>query len=124
MGKVKETSKEVLDMHTRAKALLETSTYLKQQAEELLSATTALMETYNSEKDTGHTNPEPISPHTTAAKEITKEEVRGILAKLSAKGHGEEVRTLLSKYGANKLSELDSSDYTDVMKEAKEISNE
>ena len=57
-------------------------------------------------------------------KTYTKEEVRGILAGKSAKGYGKEVKALLSKYGADKLSTLSPEHYAAVVADAEEIGNE
>ena len=46
------------------------------------------------------------------------EEVRGILADLAGRGHREEVRLLLKKYGAEKLKDLEPESYSAVIREA------
>lgn len=57
-------------------------------------------------------------------KTYSKEEVRGILASKSAKGYGKEVKALLFKYGAGKLSTLNPEHYAAVAAEAEDIGNE
>lgn len=57
-------------------------------------------------------------------KTYSKEDVRGILAGKSAKGYGKEVKALLSKYGADKLSTLSPEHYAAVVADAEEIGNE
>lgn len=42
---------------------------------------------------------------------LTLEEVRAVLAEKSRKGHTAEIRSLLQKYGADKLSQLDPASY-------------
>lgn len=54
-------------------------------------------------------------------KTLKLEDVRGFLAEISRDGHTAEVRALLEKYGANKLSAVDPSKYGDLLKDAKEI---
>lgn len=49
---------------------------------------------------------------------ITLEEVRGKLAELSRQGKQPEVKALISKYGANKLTDLEPSCYEELLKEA------
>ena len=44
-------------------------------------------------------------------KPLTLEEVRAVLAEKSRSGHTEEVRELLNKHGADKLSEIDPAEY-------------
>lgn len=50
--------------------------------------------------------------------EITLEQVRGVLADKSRSGHTAEVRAIIEKYGAKRLSEIDPKDYPAVLKEA------
>lgn len=51
-------------------------------------------------------------------KEVTLAEVRAVLAEKSRRGHTGEVKELLAKYGADKLSGVDPAKYADLMKEA------
>lgn len=51
-------------------------------------------------------------------KPLTLEEVRAVLAEKSRSGHTEEVRELLAKHGAEKLSEIDPSEYAALLAEA------
>lgn len=51
-------------------------------------------------------------------KEITLEEVRGVLAEKSHAGFTAQIRELLKKYGASKLSEIDPSKYTALLSDA------
>jgi len=51
-------------------------------------------------------------------KPLTLEEVRAVLAEKSRSGHTEEVRELLTKHGADKLSEIDSAEYAALLAEA------
>ena len=59
-----------------------------------------------------------------AAKPITKEQVRTILAAKTAEGYGAQVRALLRKYGATQLSAMKPADYSDLMLEAQAIGTE
>lgn len=54
----------------------------------------------------------------------TKEDVRATLSEKSAEGFSKEVRALLLKFGADKLSTLSSDYYEAIIKEAKEIGND
>jgi hypothetical protein len=51
-------------------------------------------------------------------KVLTLEEVRAVLAEKSRSGHTEEVRELLAKHGADKLSEIDPAEYPALLAEA------
>ncbi len=50
--------------------------------------------------------------------EIPLEKVRGILAEKSRGGHTAEVRAIIKKFGADRLSDIDPKDYAAVLKEA------
>lgn len=54
-------------------------------------------------------------------KQPTIEEVRAAMAEKSKAGHREEVKAVILKYGANKLTSLDSKHYAEVLKEVGEI---
>lgn len=54
-------------------------------------------------------------------KSVTLEEVRAVLAEKSRSGKTSEVKQLLTEFGVNKLSELDSSKYDELLKEAEGI---
>ncbi len=55
--------------------------------------------------------------------EIKLEDVRAVLAEKSRAGHTAEVRDLLQKYGAAKLSAVDPANYEALMKDAEVIGN-
>lgn len=54
----------------------------------------------------------------TLAEAITLEQVRGVLADKSRGGHTAEVRAIIQKYGADRLSDIDPKHYAAVLKEA------
>lgn len=51
----------------------------------------------------------------------TLEEVRSVLARLSVEGHSAAVKSLIAKFGAEKLSELAPEHYAALLKEAERI---
>ena len=53
---------------------------------------------------------------------VTLEEVRSTLASLSAEGKTAQVRDLIEKYGATKLSEVDPVHYAGLLEDAKNVS--
>lgn len=57
-------------------------------------------------------------------KAYTLEDVRGVLAKKSQKGFTAEVKSLITKFGGNRLSDIDSDKYEEIIKEAEVIGNE
>lgn len=63
-------------------------------------------------------------PEKKAESAISLEKVRGVLAGKSQAGYSAEVRAIVSKYGASKLSDIDPKDYAAVLKDAEVIGNE
>ena len=49
---------------------------------------------------------------------VTLEQVRGVLADKSRDGHTAEVRAIIQKHGADRLSEIDPEEYGAVLREA------
>ena len=60
-------------------------------------------------------------PRAEPSKKIGLEDVRAVLAKLSQHGKTAEVKDLLTKYGATKLSDVDEGKYKDLLKDAEGI---
>ena len=56
-------------------------------------------------------------------KPVTFTEVRTILADKAGKGFADEVKELIKKHNASKLSDIPESEYADVVKEAEAIGN-
>jgi hypothetical protein len=54
-------------------------------------------------------------------KPVTLPEVRAVLAEKSREGHTEEVKALINSLGADRLSEVDPSQYPALLKEAEVI---
>ena len=66
--------------------------------------------------------PEVIqAPADEPAKEYTLEDVRAALAEKSRAGKTDEVKALISKYGADRLSSIDPSNYAALMADAEVI---
>ena len=55
--------------------------------------------------------------------EITLEEVRGVLADISRAGFTADVKELIVKYGAERISDVDPNNYTALLNDAKELMN-
>lgn len=56
-------------------------------------------------------------------KEIRLEDVRAVLSEISRSGHTAEMKALLSKHGAKKLSDIKPEDYGQLLAEAEEVKN-
>lgn len=68
-------------------------------------------------KDKNATAPEPEEKKAA----ITVEKVRAVLAELSRNGHQPEVKALITKYGAEKLTALNPDCFEELLKEAEAI---
>lgn len=69
-------------------------------------------------KNTAKKDAKPAAKQELEKKPLTLEEVRAVLAEKSRSGHTEEVRELLAKHGADKLSEIDPAEYAVLLAEA------
>ena len=56
-------------------------------------------------------------------KSVSLEDVRAVLAEKSRKGFTEEVKEIISKHGADRLSGIDPSEYEFLLSEAEVIGN-
>ena len=92
--------------------------------EELRSAAAAISDAADwlSEKFSGRpqTKDAPASP---PEPELTLEQVRAVLADKSRAGFTAQIRSLLQKHGAAKLSEIEPSHYADLLKEVEGLGN-
>lgn len=68
---------------------------------------------------------EPADDEPTPAKEpdLKLEDVRTVLADMSRKGHTAEIRDLLQKYGAAKLSGVDPANYNALLKDVEGLNH-
>ena len=85
--------------------------------EELRSAAAAINDAANWLADTFSTT-EPAEEAPVTEPILTLEEVRAVLAEKSRKGHTAEIRSLLQKYGADKLSKIDTVNYKALLADA------
>lgn len=98
---------------SRIKLLME----VKEDAENLASSIGVLLSALDSEEEI----PKEQEKSKQNEKTYEIEEVRKILADKSRLGHTAKVRELLEKYGAKKLSDIESSKYKDLVEEAEKI---
>lgn len=90
--------------------------------EELRSAAAAINDVANWLTETFSAN-KPTEEVSASEPALTLEEVRAVLAEKSRKGHTAEIRSLLQKYGADKLSELDPISYKALLAEVEVLSD-
>lgn len=64
--------------------------------------------------------PEPIEEKE-EVKELAIEDVRSVLGKLQKDGKKEEVKELIASFGVDKLSQIKSEDYAELIKKAGEL---
>ena len=85
---------------------------LKKCAATISDAANWLAEQFNGNKPVEAAQPEP------AVKPVTLEQVRAVLAEKSQNGFTAEVRGLLEKHGAPKLSQIDPVNYAALLADA------
>lgn len=90
-----------------------TVTELRQCGETITDIADTLEELFSVIGDIGRVEVEPEEPEiaTPVESPLALEDVRAVLAEKSRKGHTAEIRALLQKYGADKLSQISSADY-------------
>ena len=139
MGKMKELSTVLDEIVTCGETLVQGAEKLRDMMEiidglaecgkTLISAGRTLRDYFS---DTAEPEPAPKKTNKKAAKPepeaepekvYTKEDVRKVLAEVSQAGHRTEVISLLKKYGAGNITNLDAKDYAAVIAEAEELKN-
>ena len=97
---------------------------MAQTIEELRSAAAAISDAadrltkmFSEEPQTADAPASPSEP------ELTPEQVRAVLADKSRKGHTAEIRALLQKYGAAKLSGIDPVHYKALLTDAEVLTD-
>ena len=104
---------------SRTKLLLDVISDVRSLADSLQAVADAMLENEPVEV-ASQTVPaeEPIVENLEEPAEIKLEDVRAVLADKSRMGHTAAVRDLLAKYGASKLSEIDTEKYLALLKDA------
>lgn len=92
---------------------------LRKAAEAIISAADTLTEMFGG-TDTESPSPSSAAP---AKPAITLEQVRAVLAEKSHEGFTAEIRVLLQKHGADKLSLIDPAEYESLLKDAEALGN-
>ena len=100
-------------MHSLADGL-EAVAYAFADSQELFVDPTAVQ----SKIETGQPTPKAVEEKIPAL-----EDVRAVLAVKSQNGMTAEVRDLISKYGGNKLSDVDPNHYADIIRDAEVLGN-
>ena len=105
MGKFSELDLAIKDLRSAAAAINDVAN--------------TLAEMFSGDPHTGD-DAEPAAP---AEPTLTLEQVRAVLADKSRNGFTAQIRSLLQKYGAAKLSGIDPKNYEALVAEAEELGN-
>lgn len=97
---------------------------LKRCGEALISISESLADLFSGNEDAQTVNKAKAGDPEPAEKAITLEAVRAILAEKSYAGHTAEVRAILEKHGAVRLSEINPAKYPALLAEAEVLGNE
>lgn len=100
---------------------------ISQTIEELRNAAAAINDAANwlTQQFSGTADEQPSENVATSEEKpsLTLEQVRAILANKSRAGHTATIRELLQKYGVDKLSQIDPSNYKALLRDAEELSD-
>lgn len=102
MSKMSDMAMTIEELRTAAASINEAANWLAQQF------------SGDAEETKAEPKPEP---------QLKLEDVRAVLADISRKGHTAEIRALLQKYGAPKLSGIDPANYKALLKNVEGLEN-
>lgn len=94
---------------------------MKKEVVELLVKDLEMLKSHLKELLVSEEDEKVEKPRAEPSKKIGLEDVRAVLAKLSQHGKTAEVKDLITKYGASKLSDVDEGKYKDLLKDAEGI---
>lgn len=106
---------------SRMKLLLQVTDDVQALADSLRELVEAMQSGEPEQTETPENNQVPMAkpePQMEELKQPTLEEVRGLLARKSQEGKSTEVRALIEKFGASRLSEVQPESYLTLMAEA------
>ena len=104
MSKVKDMLQTIEELRTAAAAISDAADWLAQQ--------------FSGEADAPEAAPQPEKEP-----ELKLENVRAVLADMSRKGYTAQIRALLQKYGASKLSGVDPQNYRALLKDVEGLND-
>lgn len=103
--------------------LSQTVAELKRCGEALIFVSKALANALGANNETATTEPPVTKSPAPEEKPVSLETVRAVLAEKSCDGHTAEIRALLQKHGAVKLSEVAPAKYPVLLAEAEALGN-
>lgn len=98
-------------------------TELKRCGDALISISESLSDLFSGNEDSQTSDQPKAETSAPEEKPLTLEAVRSALAEKSRAGHTAEVRALLEKHGAARLSEIDPAEYPALLAEAEVLGN-
>lgn len=133
MSKMSNLSNVLDEMIQYGQGMIASAEEMKRCGDGLVKIATEIKETFSSDepaKTTKSTKKSAELPKEEAASADVPEEktysftdVRGALAAKSKEGFKEEVKKLIAKYGAEKLSDINPDDYAALMKDVEGLGN-
>jgi len=105
---------------SKIKLLLDVVTDLRSLADSLQAVADAMASNESIDESHSETTAQ-VSTQKLEEKTVTLEQVRAVLAEKSHDGFTAEVRALLEKYGASKLSQINPSKYANLLVEAEAL---
>lgn len=112
---------------SKIKLLLDVVEDMRSLADSIQAVANAMMQNTPDDEPPFDTTPvptpKPVEPPAAPKKVITLEQVRAVLAEKSHEGLTAEVRALLLKYGAPKLSGIDPANYEALMADAEVLTH-
>lgn len=133
MSKMSDLSNVLDEMIQYGQGMIASAEEMKRCGDGLVKIATEIKEVFSSEE------PVKVTKSTKKAPDLPKEEtipaeaseekvysftdVRGALAAKSKEGFKEDIKKLLSKYGAKKLSDINPDDYAALMKDVEGLNN-
>lgn len=90
---------------------------LRKSAATINEAANWLAEMFRGDEPTQEAEPTPVESV------LTLEAVRAVLAEMSRAGYTTQIRSLLQKYGASKLSEIDPASYKALLADVEELTD-
>lgn len=103
---------------SRIKLLLDVVSDMRSLADSIQAVCDAMASDETTDEPQEEPQKKTAKTKTEKAPEVTLEQVRGVLADKSRSGHTAEVRAIIQKYGADRLSDIDPKQYPAVLKEA------
>ncbi len=108
---------------SRMKLLLDVVEDMRSLADSIQAVCEAMSDNAPAAEQEPAAVPQPEAKPLPAEKTITLEEVRPVLGRLSNAGYTEQIRSLILKYGGERLGEVDPKHYAALLKEAEELQN-